>query len=118
MPKFYITPEYSRTEVNKAGELLISPDATDQQKEHALTVINNWRASHNFPLNTFQMRLRQVAKDMNRESLVAQRIKRLASIKLKLELQPDMKMSQMQDIGGCRAIMKDVGELDALVDIY
>jgi uncharacterized UPF0146 family protein len=118
MPKFYPKPEYSRTEVNKAGNIIIDPSATEIQREWALTVINNWRTSHNFPLNTFQIRLRDVARKINPDSLVAQRIKRLASIKLKLELQPEMKMSQMQDLGGCRAIMKDVQELDELVDIY
>lgn len=118
MPKYYPIPEYSRSEVNKAGDMLINPLATEAQAEWALTVINNWRTSHNFPLNTFQIRLRDTSKKINHESLVAQRIKRLASIKLKLELQSDMKMSQMQDLGGCRAIMKDVQELDTLVDIY
>ncbi|MDB5141572.1 MAG: hypothetical protein JWQ66_285 [Mucilaginibacter sp.] len=29
-----------------------------------------------------------------------------------------MKMSQIQDIGGCRAIMKDVSEVDQIVDTY
>lgn len=118
MPKYYSKPEYSRTEVNKAGITFVNPSVNDQEREHALNVINNWRVSHNFPLNTFQMRLRQVAKKINPESLIAQRIKRLASIKLKLELQANMKLSQMQDIGGCRAIMKDVTELDELVNIY
>ena len=118
MPRYYPKPDYSRSEVNRAGIILIDPNAIEEQKEHSLNVINNWRVSHNFPLNTFQMRLRKIAKKINPNSLVAQRIKRLASIKLKLELQPDMKMSQMQDIGGCRAIMNDVGEVDALVNIY
>jgi len=118
MPKYYPKPEYSRTEVNKAGELLVDSSSTDDQKEWALTVINNWRTSHNFPLNTFQRRLRDIAKKINPDSLIAQRIKRFASIKLKLQLQPSMKMSQMQDLGGCRAIMKDIQELDSMVEIY
>jgi (p)ppGpp synthase/HD superfamily hydrolase len=107
MPKYYPKPEYSRMDVNKAGEILINANS-DQEYDWALAVINNWRTSHNFPLNTFQRRLRDVAKKINPESLIAQRIKRFASIKLKLELQPNMKMSQMQDLGGCRAILKDI----------
>lgn len=46
------------------------------------------------------------------------RIKRLASIKLKLELPQNMKMSQMQDLGGFREILKDIQELNSLVQIY
>lgn len=118
MPKYYLKPEYSRTDVNKAGMTFIDVNADELEKEKALSIINNWRVAHNFPLNTFQWRLRWVAKKINPDCLVAQRIKRLASIKLKLELQPDMKLSQMQDIGGCRAIMKDIGELDQLVNVY
>jgi hypothetical protein len=118
MPKYYPKPEYSRMDVNKAGDVLINDISTDTEIEWALIVINNWRTSHNFPLNTFQRRLRDIAKKINAESLIAQRIKRLASIKLKLQLQPNMKMSQMQDLGGCRAIMKDIQELDGIIEIY
>lgn len=117
MPKYPI-PESSKREVNRAGEVFLDVNASLPDREAALSIINNWRTSHNFPLNTFQMRLRKVAKTINSESLVAQRIKRLASIRLKLERYPDMKMSQIQDIGGCRAIMKDVTEVDQLVNIY
>ena len=117
MPKYPI-PEYSRREVNRAGDTFVDPNSSIQERDRALSVIDNWRTSHNFPLNTFQMRLRRLAKNVNPDSLVAQRIKRLASIKLKLERFPGMNMAQIQDIGGCRAIMKDVSEVDALVDIY
>ncbi len=111
-------PEYSRPDVNRAGNVLISKSASQEEIDKALIIINNWRASHYTPLNTFQKRLRTTANKINTESLIAQRIKRLASIKLKLERYSDMKLSQIQDIGGCRAIMKNVSEVDRLVDIY
>jgi hypothetical protein len=114
----YPVPEYSKREVNRAGEVFLDLNATDVDREYALSVINNWRTSHNFPLNTFQMRLRKIAKSINMESLIAQRIKRLASIRLKLERFEGMNMAQIQDIGGCRAIMKDMSEVDSLVNAY
>lgn len=40
------------------------------------------------------------AKKVDRDVIVAQRIKRLSSIQLKLERNPNMKLSQMQDLGG------------------
>ncbi len=116
-PKYPI-PEFSRREVNRAGATFVSQTESTLEKEKALVIINNWRTAHNFPLNTFQMRLRKLATSVNADSLVAQRIKRLASIKLKLERFPDMNMSQIQDIGGCRAIMRDVSEVDHLVNVY
>ncbi len=114
----YPKPEHSRREVNRAGEILMNPAAPVEEMEDALVIINNWRASHNFPLNTFQMRLRRLARGINPENLVAQRIKRLSSIKLKLERFEGMNLAQIQDIGGCRAIMRDISEVDALVNIY
>jgi ppGpp synthetase/RelA/SpoT-type nucleotidyltranferase len=91
-------------QVNAAGETLINPNATDEELERALTIINNWRSVHSFPLNTFQKTLRDKARKVDSQVLVAQRIKRLSSIELKLRrFAPQMQLSQMQDIGGCRA---------------
>lgn len=118
MASTWTPPEFSREEINKAGKILIREEASPEEIESALVRINNWRTAHNFPLNTFQIRLRKMAKTVNENSLVAQRIKRLPSIKHKLERFHDMKLSQIQDIGGCRAIMKSVNEVDQLVEIY
>jgi ppGpp synthetase/RelA/SpoT-type nucleotidyltranferase len=74
----------------------------------ALNVVNNWRSCHAFPLNTMQMGLRRIARQIDDSPLVAQRIKRLSSIELKLRRFPTMTMSQMQDLGGCRASVADL----------
>lgn len=117
MAKF-VKLAYSKRELNRAGQDLIETHISATQKDAALSIINNWRTSHNFPLNTFQKRLRRLSNSVNPNSLVAQRIKRLASIKHKLERFPSMKMAQIQDLGGCRAIMKNISEVDKLVNIY
>jgi hypothetical protein len=84
----------------------------------ALPIINNWRSSHGYPLNTFQVNLRQQARRVDVEPLVAQRTKRLSSIASKLDRFPTMKLSQMQDIGGCRAVVKSVPSVRELVALY
>lgn len=106
--------------MDDAGSILIRPPQGGWQQEYedALTVINNWRSSHSFPLNTFQVGLRQRAKHVESTSLIAQRIKRLSSIELKLRRFKTMQLSQMQDIGGCRAVLKSVGEVNRLVGLY
>lgn len=122
-------PEYSRQRVNEAGQRLIEPayDGDDfaqnfmdrvREFDEALVVINNWRASHHYPLNTFQVNLRRTSRRIDEEALVAQRIKRLSSISHKLERFPNMKLSQMQDIGGCRAVVSTVAHVHALYDAY
>ena len=52
----------------------------------AVDIVNNWRASHSYPLQTIKMTLKRRAKRVCPTALVAQRLKRLASIKLKLNL--------------------------------
>ncbi len=112
-------PQYSREEVNRSGRVLVSPaEFSAEATERAFAVISNWRSSHSFPLNTFQATLRSKAKQISTDCLVAQRLKRLSSIAHKLRRLPDMKLSQMQDIAGCRAIMPSVAEVDKLVDLY
>jgi ppGpp synthetase/RelA/SpoT-type nucleotidyltranferase len=112
-------PEYSREKVNAAGNVLMGrPTRIQMEFEEALTIINNWRASHNFPLNTFQTRLRKLSRDIDPDSIVAQRIKRLASISHKLDRFQEMKVTQIQDIGGCRTILSTIDHVDELVDIY
>jgi ppGpp synthetase/RelA/SpoT-type nucleotidyltranferase len=112
----WATPLFEKPTVNKAGRALLENVDDFDLYVDALTVINNWRAIHAFPLNTFQMNLRRRGKKLDPDCLIAQRIKRLSSIEHKLQRFPQMKLSQMQDIGGCRAIVKDVSAVSALVN--
>lgn len=114
----YIKPLYTKAEVDAAGAILIKPDATAGNYERALSIIDNWRQSHNFPLNTFQMWLRRKAKTVDASSIVVQRIKRLSSIRHKLQRIQKLRLSDMQDIGGCRAILTSIGYIDKLVKAY
>ena len=84
-----------------------------------LEVINNWRACHNYPLHVITKSLQDLALKVDKKSLVAiPGTKRLQSIALKLEHQPTMKLSQMQDIGGCCAVLRNPAEIELLVGIY
>jgi hypothetical protein len=111
-------PDYSRRRVDQAGEFLMAPPLTIMREDYelALVVINNWRSSHSFPLNTLTVNLRKVAADRDDEPSVAQRIKRLPSIRRQLDRMPGMQLSRMQDIGGCRAVVSSVVTVNQLVD--
>jgi hypothetical protein len=50
--------------------------------------------------------------------VIAQRIKRLPAITVKLGQNPNMKLSSMHDIGGCRAVMRNVSLVEKLVKRY
>jgi hypothetical protein len=104
-------------QVNAAGRQLgVRGIASLPQNE--LAIINNWRSSHSFPLNTFQNDLRRKTKNVDENGVIAQRIKRLESIHTKFQLNPTMRLVQMQDIGGCRAIVGSVADVYRLIDKY
>ena len=113
-------PSYERKDVDAAGRKLaqLQFPVTSLEGLGALTIINNWRSSHSYPLNTFQMTLRRKARQLEQDAVVAQRIKRLDSIHTKLSRQPSMRMTQMQDIAGCRAVLRKMSDVKKLVIAY
>lgn len=111
-------PVYTKGEVDRAGRALVAGAADPDAYARALIVLNNWRSSHSFPLNTFQVGLRRKARGVDRDALIAQRIKRLSSIELKLQRFRKMNMSQMQDIGGCRAVVRTVAQVRELAELH
>lgn len=112
-------PKYNAIELNAAGRLLVSGQARwTPEYQYALEVINNWRNSHHFPLNTFKVTIRYKTGKVDHMGLTAQRIKRLWSIDLKLRNQPTMRLIQMQDIGGCRAVVSSVPKVRHLQRLY
>jgi ppGpp synthetase/RelA/SpoT-type nucleotidyltranferase len=114
----YASPAYARETFNAAGNALIGNDFQDLGIDQSLTIINNWRSSHAFPLNAFHVTLRGRAKNVDSTALTAQRLKRLSSIEAKLRRFPEMKLTQMQDVGGCRAVVRDIAEVEKLVAAY
>jgi ppGpp synthetase/RelA/SpoT-type nucleotidyltranferase len=123
----WISPEYSKSQVNRAGRFLVAPGPGWTSEEYfdwsykyaeAQRIVNNWRASHNYPLNTFKVTLRKKTHDVDTGGLVAQRIKRMSSIELKLRRFNTMQMSQMQDLGGCRAIVGTTEQVRMLQTKY
>lgn len=98
-------PNYSKSQVMRAGQAYVDPRTSSIDREVARGIIDNWRSSHSFPLNTIQINLRSRSTFVDAESLVAQRIKRLPSIRAKLERFPSMNLARMQDIGGCRSVV-------------
>lgn len=113
-----IVPKFTRTKICKAGDVLIDPEAAVEERAEALSIINHWRACHVYPMNTFQATLRKRLKKICESSFVAQRLKRVPSIVLKLERNKGMQLARMQDIGGLRAVVKSIEDVRKLEEIY
>ena len=109
-------PEYSKGEINRAGNALRDDMASQEQINEALKVIDNWRAAHAYPLHVMYIHLRNLAKGKN--ILVVERLKRLDSIVGKLKRSQGMELWRMHDLGGCRCIVESVGQVYSLANEY
>ena len=114
-------PKYSKNQVNKAGLIfrdfsnldLKDPKVVDKLL-NAFEVVSNWRLCHGYIINTFQANLRKKVKPIDSNAIIAQRLKRMTSIMLKLTRYKTMKLSTMQDIGGLRAVVSTLNRVRSL----
>lgn len=109
-------PQYSKREINNAGNIIRKENHTEEEYNDALKVIDNWRASHAYPLHIIYMYLQRMSAKSR--IVVAQRIKRLDSIVGKLKRENGMELWRMQDLGGCRFIVEDINDVYYYSDMY
>lgn len=121
----WIKPLHGKGRIDWAGEILAGDPAIVDNWENvdrAVDIVNNWRSVHSYPLHSMKMTLKRRAKKICPSAIVAQRLKRLASIRLKLKLSKDAgkhpNLSQMQDIGGCRAIVDSISQVRKIEDKF
>lgn len=115
----FVTPQFTKGQINRAGELLAAVIPVDPSDEAwAVQVLANWRACHAYPINTFQATLRKRLKEIDAVALVAQRLKRAPSIIFKLQRFEGMKLARMQDIGGLRAVVSSIAKVKKLEQSY
>ena len=108
-------PKYTLQQVDNAGRALIGKVVLFGAAE----IINNWRAIHSYPLNAMQVVLSRRAREIQPTSVVSRRIKRLPAIQQKLRrMTKRLTLSQMQDVGGCRAVLGSVSEVRKVVAAY
>jgi putative GTP pyrophosphokinase len=112
----------SKTQVDKAGVLLrkfaFDPrrDDIDQEKlTDAVGVVWAHRNSFAYPMLKVNANLRYYVKKFDQPPTVAQRHKRLPRIVVKLLRHERMRLSQMQDVGGCRAILPNQAAVDGVL---
>jgi hypothetical protein len=111
---FSPVPKESKSQINKAGKMLVEDTPLFADLKSARDIAERWRACHAYPINTFQATLRKRLKKF-RDPIAAQRLKRMPTIIDKLKRYPTMTLTTMQDIGGVRAILNSVRELLPIV---
>lgn len=107
----------SKKQVKNAGHRL--------QKEHRGTIqlafeqrlediatVDRWRQSHAEPLAWVTDKLARRIEPIATQIVLGQRLKRMPQIIRKLARYETMKLTQLQDLGGCRAIFGTLEEVD------
>ncbi len=109
-----INPDkYSKSKTDWAGDILRNGKGSVEEKNQALEILSNWRAAHSYPMHIFKKRLKSTSEKIDKHAISAQRLKRVPSIVKKLNRiyqgnKATMKLTQMQDIAGCRVVMSNV----------
>lgn len=109
--------KFSRGEIDRAGDVL-ARGAVHVTNEKAWEILENWRASHHVPLQYLAINLRRHAEKVDKNALLARRLKRAPAIFAKLKRENEMLLSRMQDVAGCRAIMPSLAKTLQLVQSF
>lgn len=115
-------PAISKSKIDAAANLVArgkfkKDKVSDEDVQDALDTMNAWRVAHTYPLNTFNVNLRGKVKNI-RGAVVAQRLKRMPTILDKLNREPNMAYTTMQDLGGVRAIVSNNKQVRSIVEKY
>jgi putative GTP pyrophosphokinase len=114
------TPVISANKADRAGKLVRSylklpSDQVDMDAViPAFRTLREWRQTCAYPLSLVTPALRKWVLRESFEGVAGQRLKRTPQIAIKLTRFPTMRLSQMEDIGGCRAVLLNQGEVDAV----
>jgi len=110
----YPKPPSSKTKVKAAGRSIAK--STESQDE--IDLVDQWRASHGYVINTFQIWLRRALERSKIEAEFAQRLKRRRTVIDKLRRKrPDgtpliRDVTSMHDFAGCRLIFNNIEDLN------
>lgn len=110
----FVQPPSSKRAVNRAGERIASGEGANDDT----LLVDQWRASHAYVLNTFQIFFKRRVAEYDKDIEFAQRLKRRNTIIDKLQRRTDTgekligDVTSMQDFAGCRLIFPDIDKLN------
>lgn len=109
----------SKSKINRCGdllkELLYGPQPHpfgSAEVEEALRIVSEFRAAHAYPMQKLRYGLRSMVRSENAQEVLAQRLKRVPRIVRKLYRMGNSNLARLEDIGGCRAVLRDGPELE------
>ncbi len=111
--------EFSKKDVIRAGmslkgNIVWVPESEDEILK-VFRIANSWRASHAFPMHRMRAELHGRMSSLKVKGLTAARLKQMPSIRSKLG-RINSNLRQLQDLGGCRAVVPSIYEARALAE--
>ena len=102
-------PLYSKNRVTNAGKKIAKGNDSNED----WLVMENWRNSHSYIINTFRTTLgRNIPATKKKKIILAQRLKRLSTIVDKLTTGRAKDLATMNDLAGCRLIFGSIKDLN------
>lgn len=106
--------EFTMHEVKRAGEVIAGnlpwTEESAAQIREAFLVANNWRDAHAYPMRSVRYSMIALMRRDGVQGITAARLKRMQAIRRKLR-RLSMNLNQLQDLGGCRAILPSVADV-------
>ena len=111
----------SKSIVNKAGRALADRwtgtlDLSTTEDLEAGRVVDLWRQAHSEPLAWVTKEVASRVALATGEAVIAQRLKRMPQIIKKLTRLEKMALARMQDLGGCRAVLRSVDDVERVTE--
>jgi len=119
----YKKPQFTKSKTDFAGIILSENNCSENERNSVLEILSNWRATHSYPMHIFKKRLKKISEKLDKNAVSSQRLKRVPSIIKKLNRKykgkkATMKLTQMQDIAGCRVVMTNINLVKKLYKDY
>jgi ppGpp synthetase/RelA/SpoT-type nucleotidyltranferase len=105
----------SKSSIDKAGRILAGKDSNSSDRAEAEAVLSDFRKRHLEPLTDLTLDLQNWLNDSSTNFLLAQRLKRKPQIIKKLG-RLSVRLSQLQDIGGCRIIVENNLDVERILN--
>lgn len=120
---YFMERRFSNAAVNRAGDFISARDNTSldlfeinqdewmNRFDEAFDIMAEWRSLHALPLKAVSTLLADESLSIEGAVIVADRLKRYQSIRLKLRRFAVTNLTTIQDIAGCRAVVPDISSV-------
>lgn len=113
-----IQKNYTKNEYVKLGDRLRKYNLNDNSLPNDdLEILQTLRTSYKEPLSEIFEILQKSIKKINKNAIITYRVKRIDSIISKLKRLPDAQLPRIEDIAGCRCILKNNEQVYKLKEI-